>query len=98
MLGTTSFFVFFGTRLNLVSLAMLIVKRGHSSINVLVTLISKENEKHIDSYVMSNKCEGFCSTWANEKNSPGYQEWLANHVYQANHSGSPGSIGTNRYC
>ena len=45
-------------------------KRGHSLINGLVTLISKENGKCIDSYVMSKKCKG-CSMWANRKNSPG---------------------------
>ena len=28
--------------------------------------------------------------WANKKNSPGHPEWLANHVCQANHSGSSG--------
>ena len=41
-------------------------KTEYSSINVLVTLISKENGKCIDSYVVSKKCEG-CSLWANEK-------------------------------
>ena len=54
-------------------------KSGHSSINGLVTLISKENGKCTDSHVVSKKCKG-CSIWANKKNSPGYQEWLANHV------------------
>ena len=30
--------------------------------------------------------------WANNKNSPGYQEWLVYHVCQANHSGYSGSV------
>ena len=57
--------------------------RGHSSINVLVTLISKENGKCIDSYVISKKCKD-CSMWADKKDSAGYQECLASHVCQAN--------------
>ena len=40
---------------------------------------------------MSKKCKG-CSLWANEKNSPGYQEWLTNHVCQVNLSRSSGSM------
>ena len=56
-------------------------KRGSSSINGLPTLISKENGSCIDSYVMFKKCKS-CSVWANEKNSPGYQEWFANHVFR----------------
>ena len=36
--------------------------------------------------------------WANKKNSPGYQEWLANHVCQANHSGSSGSMKPTGIC
>ena len=66
-------------------------KKGHSSIYELVKLISKENGKCIESYIMSKKCKG-CSMWAKKKNFPEYQEWLANHVCQANHSGSFGSM------
>ena len=66
-------------------------KTEHLSINWLVTLISKKNGKCIDSYVVSKKCKG-CSLWANEKNSPGYQEWLTNHVCQVNLSRSSGSM------
>ena len=40
---------------------------------------------------MSKKWKG-CSRWAHKNNSPGYQEWRANHVCQANHSGSSGSM------
>ena len=66
-------------------------KKGHSSIYELVKLISKENGKCIESYIMSKKCKG-CSMWAKKKNFPGYQEWLGNHVCQTNHSGSSGSM------
>ena len=40
---------------------------------------------------MSKKCKG-CSFWANKKNSPGYQEWLTNHVCQVNLSRSSASM------
>ena len=40
---------------------------------------------------MSKKCKG-CSLWVNEKNSPGYQEWLTNHACHVNLSRSSGSM------
>ena len=44
---------------------------------------------------MFKKCK-VCSMWANKNNSLGYQEWLANRVCKANHSGSSGLMELTR--
>lgn len=68
-------------------------KRGHASINGVVTVISTDslNGKCLDAHVMSKNCFG-CKMWHKKKNSQGYNDWKANHVCQANHIGSSGSM------
>ena len=66
-------------------------KRGHSSLNGVVTIISKENGKCLDHIVLSKSCKG-CQTWSNKKNHCEYNSWLANHDCRINHKGSLGSM------
>ena len=66
-------------------------KRGHASMNGVVTVISKENGKCLDVEVLSKKCRG-CTMWKSKENMPGYHDWKANHICQANHIGSSGAM------
>lgn len=66
-------------------------KRGHASINGVVTAISGENGKCLDTYVMSKHCKG-CVIWNGKENQIGYIEWLSNHQCSINHVGSSGSM------
>ena len=61
-------------------------KHGHTSAKSVVTAISKENGKCIDTHVLSEICKG-CSMWGKNRNKPGYQEWKTNHNRQINHAG-----------
>ena len=69
-------------------------KRGHASINGVVTVISRENGKCLDTHVMSKSCMG-CKMWSHRKNDPHYNDWKLNHNCQANHVGSSGSMEAN---
>ena len=53
-------------------------KRGHASINGVVTVISKT-------------CFG-CKMWEGKKYYSGYNDWLLNHVCSTNHEGSSGAM------
>lgn len=66
-------------------------KRGHASINGVVTLMSKENGKCIDTYTLSKKCQA-CHYWEGKTNKPGYFDWKNNHVCNANHDKSSGAM------
>ena len=66
-------------------------KRGHSSLNGVVTIISKENGKCLDHIVLSKTCKG-CQIWSNKTNHSEYNSWLANHDCSINHKGSSGSM------
>ncbi len=66
-------------------------KRGHVSLNGVVTLLSRNNGKCLDFEVLSKKCKG-CQTWEKRKDDPQYSSWLANHICQANHSNSSGTM------
>ena len=66
-------------------------KRGHISLNGLVTLISRENGKCLDYHVMSKKCKS-CQFWEKRTNEPGYASWYANHDCQINHDRSAGAM------
>jgi hypothetical protein len=66
-------------------------KRGYSSMNGVVTLISRENGKCLDTAVLSKYCKG-CAMWNGNKNKPGYLNWKTNHICQANHNTSSGSM------
>ena len=64
-------------------------KRGYSSLNGVVTVIS--NGKCIDTETLSKKCSS-CSFWEKKKDSPEYDEWIATHNCSINHRGSSGAM------
>ncbi len=64
-------------------------KRGHSSLNGVVTAIV--DGKCIDKHVMSKFCKG-CSSWENKKGTPAYENWALEHNCSANHSKSSGAM------
>jgi len=66
-------------------------KCGHSSLNGVVTVMSKENGKCLDHIVLSKACKG-CQKWSNRTNHSEYNSWLANHDCSINHRGSLGSM------
>eukprot|EP00794_Sanderia_malayensis_P002423 gene2423-2792_t len=66
-------------------------KRGHISLNGVVTLISRENGKCLDYTIMSKKCKS-CQFWKTRTNDPGYAAWYAHHACQSNHNRSAGAM------
>ena len=60
-------------------------KRGHSSLNGVVTAIC--DGKCIDSHVFSKSCRA-CQHWQSRKGSPKYESWLVNHDCKINHKKS----------
>ena len=64
-------------------------KRGHSSLNGVVTAIV--DGKCIDHMVMSKHCKGY-QKWEARKGSAEYQNWLIEHHCQANHGKSSGAM------
>jgi len=64
-------------------------RRGYSSMNGIVTAMS--HGKCIDAEVLSKSCYQ-CKIWERKKDSPGYEEWKANHDCKINHIGSSGSM------
>lgn len=66
-------------------------KRGFSSLNGVVTVVSSHTRKCIDFYVLSKKCKG-CEIWSKRQDHPKYLEWKAMHKCQANHNKSPGAM------
>ena len=66
-------------------------RRGYSSINGVVTLMSNDNGKCIDTCVLSKACKG-CQHWKGKEDSEGYIEWKNNHKCQINHKGSAGAM------
>ena len=68
-------------------------RRGYSSLNGVVTLMSSVNKKCIDTHVMSKCCKG-CQYWERQKetDSYAYEIWRNNHSCSINHSGSAGAM------
>ena len=64
-------------------------KRGHNSVNGVVTAVAEG--KCIDFKVLSKYCKG-CALWEQRKESPLYMKWKENHNCQANHSKSSGAM------
>ena len=64
-------------------------KRGHASLNGIVTTIS--NGKCIDVETMTKYCRG-CAMWEKKKKSPWYDMWKAEHVCTINHTKSSGAM------
>ena len=70
-------------------------KRGHSSHNDVVTVVSVITGKALDMEILSNYCKG-CSQWKQWKksqhSSPEYKIWLKSHNCSLNHDGSAGAM------
>ena len=64
-------------------------KRGHASLNGIVTLIS--NGKCIDNEVLSKYCRG-CQMWHGKKGTAEYDSWFSEHDCQASHDKSSGAM------
>ena len=64
-------------------------KRGHSSLNGLVTAIS--NGKCIDTKVFSKKCKA-CERWESRKGTDTYEQWKLSHYCKINHQRSSGAM------
>ena len=64
-------------------------KRGHASLNGIVTAIS--DGKCIDRLVMSKYCKS-CKIWEAKQGSKEYDEWLLDHDCPINHRKSSGAM------
>ena len=64
-------------------------KRGHASLNGVVTAIVED--KVVDVQAFSKHCKG-CKMWQNKKGSPTYDRWHADHVCHINHTKSSGAM------
>ena len=66
-------------------------KRGYSSLNGVVSVISSETKKCLDVAILSKFCKA-CQHWSTKTEHPKYEQWKASHVCKANHSKSSGSM------
>ena len=68
-------------------------KRGYSSLNGVVTVISQDSGKCIDYRIMSKKCS-VCSSWQNKRGTPEYDRFIADHYGKCaiNFDGSAGAM------
>ena len=64
-------------------------KRGHASLNGIVTAIS--SGKCLDTAVLSKHCKA-CHIWESRKGTPEYENWLASHNCKINHKKSSGAM------
>ena len=66
-------------------------KRGHNSLNGVVTGISRENKKVLDAQGLSRFCHS-CSRSESQKGTPEYEKWKVTHTCSKNHNQSEGSM------
>ena len=68
-------------------------KRGHSSLNGVVTIIASDSAKCLDYRVLSKTCNA-CKSWEVRKEAEPdlYQKFLETHDCSINHEGSSGSM------
>ena len=66
-------------------------KRGYSSLNGVVTLLSSSTGKCLDFHILSKKCKS-CEVWMKREDHTKYEEWKVKHRCQANHTKSAGSM------
>ena len=64
-------------------------KRGHASLNGVVTAIS--SGKCLDTAVFAKNCKS-CQVWQSRKGTQEYENWLADHVCKINHKKSSGAM------
>ena len=66
-------------------------KRGYSSLNGVVTVISVDNGKCLNYRVLTKRCAE-CTAWSSRKGTDGYEEFMSQHECSINHDGSAGSM------
>ena len=66
-------------------------RRGYASLNGIVSVIERINDKVVDIEVMTNDCRS-CKHWEGKKSDPGYEKWKADHDCPINHEKSSGSM------
>lgn len=66
-------------------------KRGFSSLNGFVSVVSVDSGKCLDYRVKTKKCTA-CDTWDKKKDSVDYNEFIDKHDCPTNHTGSSGSM------
>ena len=68
-------------------------KRGHSSLNGVVTLVASDTAKCVDYRVLSKHCAS-CKSWETKKymQPDAYEEFVATHNCSINHTGSSGAM------
>ena len=68
-------------------------KRGHSSLNGVVTVIAADTGKCLDYRVLSKHCDA-CNSWEHKKKTEPekYDNFMATHECSINHVGSAGSM------
>ena len=62
-----------------------------ASLNGVVAAVALDNNKVIDTYVMSKYCKGG-QKWDRRKDHPSFNDWKAIHYCSINHEGSAGSM------
>ena len=68
-------------------------KRGYSSHNGVVTVITLDTQKCLDVEVLPDKCQK-CQKWGKKTQDPRYNAWKASHRCKINHERSAGSLET----
>ena len=64
-------------------------KRGHASLNGVVTAIA--SGKCLDTAVFAKNCKS-CQKWQSKKGTPEYESWFADHDCKINHKKSSGAM------
>ena len=62
-------------------------KRGHTSHDGIVTVISLDTKKCLDADVLSDRCQQ-CQKWQHKTNDPRYDEWKASHTVKSTTQGA----------
>ena len=66
-------------------------RRGHASLNGIITVVSIDNAKCIDYVVLTKKCKQ-CQWWGTRKDNIEYSAFVAEHDCPINHKGSASSM------
>ena len=66
-------------------------RRGYSSLNGVVAIISANTGKCVDTEVLSKTCKG-CQYWKGKEEQIGYLSWLNSHECAINFDGAAGSM------
>ena len=67
-------------------------KRGHDSLNGVVTIIRNDVRQCIDYRVLSTKKCNACSKWETKKDTVEFEKFISEHECSINHRGSAGSV------